>query len=328
MLNVQELFIEPPIPHPFHSNEFPLWMPAGFEPNERIGITSQFLENAATYHKDYYNPDAIRSILWRMLPKEIANLEEPVFLDIGSGSGNTVIALLDMFTKPHVIALDLSENLLGILSSIVHREYSGRDVVYFCADATKGYLRDAVVDCVIGSAILHHIVDPVLALHNAAMAVRPGGYLCFMEPFEAGYSAIRLVYEHILELEPYRHPKLPDSVREAMERTIRDWSARTNVGVLRDITSSLDDKWLMTRHFFEKAAIASNCTLVSIADYDASIPLSARAVYDLFEHFEQPIPELPDWVLKQIARLDSAFSPSSRRDMICYGLVLLKKNET
>src|SRR5471032_2660437 len=93
----------------------------------RSGVTAQFLENAADYHKRYGNVEGLRTLIASLLDGATAGGERFI-LDLGSGSGNSVIPLLDLFPSAFVVATDISPQLLVILRDFLEAkpEYRGR----------------------------------------------------------------------------------------------------------------------------------------------------------------------------------------------------------
>ena len=65
-------------------------------------------------------------------------------------------------------------------------------------DAQKDYVRPASADLVVGSAILHHLVEPAPFVEQAMRILRPGGAAIFFEPFEGGYAILRLICQEIV----------------------------------------------------------------------------------------------------------------------------------
>ena len=74
----------------------------------RRGVTAQFLEHADDYHRRYANVAHFRVLLDDALSRLDPPLDARVILDIGSGSGNSVIPLLDRFPAAFVVATDIS----------------------------------------------------------------------------------------------------------------------------------------------------------------------------------------------------------------------------
>lgn len=82
----------------------------------KVGVTDQFLKNADTYHEKYFDTGYFKYCLSNALSRISFSRTDPYILDIGSGSGNTVIPALELFKNSRIIATNISENLLYILN--------------------------------------------------------------------------------------------------------------------------------------------------------------------------------------------------------------------
>src|SRR5204863_2644242 len=81
----------------------------------KVGVTAQFLEHADEYHRNYLNLDYWRFLLDRAFDA-IGEMQDPsLIIDIGSGSGNSVIPLAERFPGANIVATDISPQLLAIL---------------------------------------------------------------------------------------------------------------------------------------------------------------------------------------------------------------------
>src|SRR5450432_48133 len=207
----------------------------------KTGVTSQFLENAGEYHERYGNVEGFRTLIGRLLGGAAETGSERFILDIGSGSGNSVIPLLDLYPGAFVVAIEISPQLLVILRDFLEAkpEYRGRFGLV-CMDANHDPFRPGAFDLVVGAYILHHIVDPRRVLRACASALRPGGTALFIEPFELGHGVLRIAYRRILA-DPRRSRRHVQGFA-MLERMIVDHEVR-----LRDksdpIFDVLDDKW-------------------------------------------------------------------------------------
>ena len=289
----------------------------------RSGVTAQFLENAADYHKRYGNVEGLRTLIASLLDGATAGGERFI-LDLGSGSGNSVIPLLDLFPSAFVVATDISPQLLSILRDYLETkpEYRGRYGLV-CTDANNDRYRPGAFDLAVGAAILHHIVDPRRVLDVCASALAPRGTALFIEPFELGHGALRLAYRRILAEAKRRRERGPGFVM--IERMVVDHEAR-----LRDksdpIFDVLDDKWYFTRAYFEAASRGpewSDCRVEAI-NGDATMADHARMEL----HLGMGLPEsaLPPWAWQTIREHEGSFSRDAWRDLIFEGAVILRRS--
>ena len=104
-----------------------IYTPKSFHGATRVGVTSQFLENAEHYHKSYFDTGYWNFLLGNALAAA-GNPDAPGrIIDIGSGSGNSVIPLADRFPRAEILATDISPQLLAILRDFLRKHpASGR----------------------------------------------------------------------------------------------------------------------------------------------------------------------------------------------------------
>src|SRR5439155_1230277 len=72
-----------------------IYTPQSFHGATRVGVTSQFLENAEQYHKSYFDTSYWNFLLGNALDAAGSPGAPKRIIDIGSGSGNSVIPLAD-----------------------------------------------------------------------------------------------------------------------------------------------------------------------------------------------------------------------------------------
>ena len=219
---------------------------------EKRGVTSQFLEHAAEYDRQYANVAHFRTLIDNALAALRPPLAPRTILDIGSGSGNSVIPLLDRFPDAFVVATDISPQLLAILRDYLEgrSEYRGRYALV-CMDACNDRYRAGVFDLAVGAAILHHVLEPERVVRACERALARGGAAIFFEPFAIGHGVLALAYDDVAS-EALRRGE--DSPALAALRKIRaDYTARARDGS-DPAFLALDDKWMFTREFFESFA--------------------------------------------------------------------------
>lgn len=229
----------------------------------KVGITEQFLRDAQTYNERYSSIP-----YWSWLIKEATKRRLPespsIILDIGSGSGNSVLPCLQMFPEARIVATDLSENLLAILRDHIGADVATRQrIALVCLDATRAKFTESSVDLVIGAAILHHLIDPAQCIRRACRALRPGGMAVFFEPFEAGNAILRMAYERILAEDAKRDSEhLSETTARTLRALVNDFRVRTGSDKSDDVFRLIDDKWLFTRSYF--TTIAREIGFVSV----------------------------------------------------------------
>ena len=102
-----------------------------------------------------------------------------VALDVGSGPGNVTASLARAAGAGGLaLGIDISEPML----ERAVRNEAGPQVGFIKADAQRLPLRDATVDAVVSTAVLHLVPRPSDALAEMARVLRPGGRLAVMVP--------------------------------------------------------------------------------------------------------------------------------------------------
>jgi SAM-dependent methyltransferase len=106
-------------------------------------------------------------------------------LEIGSGTGYFSLNLLQLGAIDHVVATDISPEMLSTLAKTAARlEVSAETRV---TDAETLPFEDESFDLVFGHAVLHHLPDLDRALSEFHRVLRPGGALAFCgEPSRYG----------------------------------------------------------------------------------------------------------------------------------------------
>lgn len=299
---------------------------------QKIGVTDQFLENANVYHEKYFDTAYFKSLLANALSKISFSMEEPNILDIGSGSGNTVIPALELFKGGRIIATDISENLLYILKRFLQRNHDYDDRVRLvCMDATRAkYYKENMVDLVIGAAILHHLIDPYPCIEAACTSLKKGGSAIFFEPFENGSSILRIAYTEIVEKsKKFKFPWNTDLNSKAsgfLKKLIDDFAVRAGTDKSNDLFQKIDDKWLFTKKFFHTAAKKCNLSNVTIYPlHDTAHQFRKQTETYLRLGLGAEPGALPNWAWEILDYYDNLFSPDLKDDLLIEGAIILTK---
>jgi SAM-dependent methyltransferase len=288
------------------------------------GVTAQFLGDAEHYDARYTNVEYFRHLVDRALRLAAPVPAAGCILDIGSGSGNSVIPLLDRFTDAFVVATDISPQLLAILRRRLEANsaYAGRYALV-CMDASEDVYRPAVFDLAVGAAILHHLVEPQTMVRNCAAALRSHASAIFFEPFEMGHVLARIAYERILaRVHPWDR-------RRRWVRFLRGLVAEYALRV-RDKSdpafARVDDKWFFTRDFFASNAegLWERCDIEALNP--SSEPLTQHTRTLLRLGLGAGPDALPAWAWRVIAQTECAFSDAARRDLILEGSIVLRRS--
>jgi len=294
---------------------------------QRIGVTAEFLENAEDYYQRHQGFEYWRSML--QSATQSLDISTPsLIVEYGCGFGNATLPLLDMFPEAKVAALDISPNLLAIL----HRLLSARSLDHRClpvaADAHKPYVKESVADLVVGSAILHHLVQPENLIDAAIRVLKPGGYAIFFEPFEGGYAMLRLIIRDMCKEAAIREFASP-----ALS-WLAEMSAMWLLQIKRDMLpgwKDLDDKWMFSRPYFQRIATRVGAEL-SIQQKDLPSefnPFRSMLLY-IIQHWRGLDPRdptnMPQWAWSIVDQYENdLFSEGQKEDLMFSGTVIFKK---
>lgn len=287
-----------------------------------IGVTNQFLKNAGDYDAKYFNYDHWRTLLQTGLEHARATPPNPEVLDIGSGSGNSVLPILDLLPDSRVVATDISPQLLVLLRNNLARSAEGLERCgLVCGDALEAQLHENSFDLAIGGAVLHHLLDPGAAIRQACFSVRRGGCVLFFEPFEIGCAMLRLIYERMLA--ERAHLGMAEAVSNMLQRIVTDIRVRS--GPDKTVFPRLDDKWLFTRSYFEEQARANDVSLTILPLHAPGDSFRQQTLNYLQIVFKGDESMLSTKAWDMIRYYDEAFSEDLKREMLIEGCVVFQK---
>lgn len=119
---------------------------------------------------------------------EIDGLRAGAILDIGCGFGDLTCGLASSgrIERCEIYAIDHSiDSLRVLLASVLPQQ--GNRVHVSTQDASALCFPEESFDLVVGSAVLHHILDYRALLRSVFHTLKPGGKAVFMEPSLHGY---------------------------------------------------------------------------------------------------------------------------------------------
>lgn len=118
-------------------------------------------------------------------------------LDAGCGSGFHSLLVAEHLPEGHVVAVDLSEEMLARLRRLAARRGLEARIEAHLADALALPLPANSVDRAFSAAVWHHLDDPAAACAELARVVRPGGRVVVSDLYiEAGHAAVRGLHGH------------------------------------------------------------------------------------------------------------------------------------
>lgn len=317
-----------------HSNgELPILKVEGFDGYDfaSLGVTDQFLSEAHVYYEKYTKPEHFKE-LYNIALQLIELPQGPVsILDIGTGGGNSLFAMLSLLGPERVEALgvDISPQLLELCAHAALKEFDldPRKISLICADLYDLEIVPESVDLVAGSSILHHMVDPVPIVQKALAALKPGGSAIFTEPFEDGHGLLCSAYRTILAQEGAHDEPLSSELRTFMSEILQDFDARKGIGDIRDYTQVLDDKWFFTRSWFQNIGREFGCDTRIVPTHGAGKDIFWEAVRSNARlHNGGNADLLPNWAKEIVKNLDSSFSSQQKGDFAFTAVVVFTKH--
>lgn len=257
----------------------------------------QFREHAANYAKKYGDVDAWAARLregFAAAGIDPADLKPQMIIDVGSGSGNTIFPLLELFPSATVVASDLAAELLAILRDNLDGPAASR-VALLQANAEAMPIKPASCDLVVGAAILHHLFEPAGCLRESCGLLRPGGIAMYVEPCQHGKILVRQAYDCLLR--DARAAELDPVIRQHMHDRIAfiDLRLRHDRDKSDPIFEQLDDKWMFSIQHMREMGEAAGFERTVITRVDAHV--DNLLVREFGVHFRRSYGEdaLPEW---------------------------------
>jgi ubiquinone/menaquinone biosynthesis C-methylase UbiE len=301
------------------------------EAEVRRYVQAQFLDEAERYARNY-RWDAIwsRNVDIALEGRDVDAQGEWLILDVGSGAGNSVFALLARFARARVVASDLSLPLLRILRRVLHEEqpHDAARVATVQQNAEDLSFAEGSFDLVCGGSILHHLLEPAACLRECARVLKPGGFALFFEPFETGNQIVGLWLRQCLESHTLRpdHERLDAATVRFFEALLLDYRTRKDLQPGHHLLPHLDDKWMFTRGWFEQQATACGFRSVALRSLH---PVEQRFCTHLDVLLRiglgQGFDAQPPWVRATAEALDAQFSPAARAELLIEAAVVLEK---
>ena len=297
------------------------------EVNEHIH--QQFREGAGHYISKYTSPQYWKSLLSKAINNiRVDNQQDLCILDIGSGAGNTIFPLIELFPNATIIATDLSLPLLKHLNDYKILHYPDSHCYILQLNAEKMIFKPKQFDIVIGGAILHHLFNPQLTLKETYKVLKPNGYAIFFEPFENGNKIITLTMKQLKHLNKHEKIKIPKSVINFFDKLIHDFTVRQGDDKTNPIYKIIDDKWLFTKTYFANLChddLYSSAEIYPLINTKNMFKEQFETYLRLGIDFD--FNKLPGWTKNIILELDLHFSEQSKTDLLIEGTIILKKGQ-
>ena len=287
------------------------------------GVTAQFLDNAGEYHRRYFDTGYWSLVLAQALEAVGGPLSPRTILDIGSGSGNSVIPLADRFPEARIVATDVSAPLLAILRDFLESRRDRTRFTLVCVDACRARYARGFADLAVGAAILHHLPEPERALAACFDALAPGGWAVFFEPFESGNLLLKLCYQRIHERASPEERETPGM--KMLHRVVDDLQVRSRPRS-DPVFAELDDKWMFTRTYFER--IRREQGWGEVATHPLHVHrdgLRRQAAVHLRLGADLAPDALPEWAWSMLDEADAEMSDDLRAEFPQEAAILLRK---
>lgn len=278
------------------------------------GIGTQFREDAQVYAARYSIKSKHKTIELGLAGSKTTLPDTIVALDIGCGPGDTTIALLEMFKNAHVYSTDLSPEMLMLLVAKAKELRLSDRITPFVADASAVNLKHEAFDLIVGSSMIHHLMDPDTFLDKVLKSLKPNGIALFYEPFQAGHIVLRTILANIVEIAPYRRD-LSDQRTQFFKNYIYTIDVMCADDRDPSTYASLDDKFMFARSIFSNAAERNNCH-VAITPTNPPEDTFASKIKDLLRQGLGDTDPLPKWCAELIAQTDHAISRSARTELL------------
>lgn len=291
------------------------------------GVTSQFIEDADTYHEHYFDRLDFLTLTDRCLNLAGINQDQNIsVLDIGSGGGSSVLATAKLLPNAKVVASDISPQLLRKLMAFVdqHDDMRAR-VAAVNFDIHKRVFEDSQFDIVIGMAILHHLVNPLEALSNVVKSLKVGGKIILVEPLEGGHLALLALYDQLLSILQELN-KGEDTLAALLKALRIDYQARMGVPTIQAWTPHLDDKWVFGEAYLGRLCCELGLTSVNIYPGQSNLDFIFEETFkSLLSVTGNANLELPAMVVAAIKAFDIGISADLKKRLCPTGIVVMTK---
>ncbi len=290
-------------------------------------IHEQFLNGSSRYIIKFQNLDYWKYLLISSQKYYSFNNEKEIkILDIGSGGGNTIFPLMDLYPNAYIVASDLSIPLLQSLKKYYEQNYKDHFCFIVQLNAEDIAFETNSIDLVVGGAILHHLFDPKKTLEQCYRVLKPGGAAIFFEPFEIGNQLVTLILKQLLELNGYKDQQLDNDTAFFFKGLVHDFKIRKGTSKTGELFLRMDDKWLFTREYIENTAKSIGFQEVVVYPLHGTHKMfSDQITTFLRQGVNKNLDALPRWAKDCISDADEHFSQELRPELLIAGGLIFKK---
>jgi ubiquinone/menaquinone biosynthesis C-methylase UbiE len=133
----------------------------------------------------------------------------PVALDIGTGTADIPLRMLDLHPSLRIVALDMADSMLRIARAHAASRGHAARLDLQKHDGKAIDLGDARFDLVMSNSVVHHIPEPVALFREIARLVRPGGAVLVRDLARpASRRAARAIVERVAANDSPKQKKL------------------------------------------------------------------------------------------------------------------------
>lgn len=295
-------------------------------------MSSYYYDERGVQSQSYDLVDMYKGIFRNAL--SAVNLDPTMFknaLELGAGFGSGTYAMASLNKDLKIIATELSTAMLARHKKDGEKKFpeNEKQIVRCQINADESFFKDGAFDIVFGTAILHHVFEPLNIIKEAGRILKPNGIAIFTEPFEPAYGLLKIAYEFLLLMEknkrfPFKHISLTIKQRNYLLNCINIWN-KINVDSphSKEDLLNLDDKWFFPYEYFDETA--RNAGFETILKLPATFPNEQLIEHLCKVHTSGNNVELPPIIFDIIKIIDGAFSKKQKRCMPGDGVLILKK---
>ncbi|MGA7207155.1 MAG: class I SAM-dependent methyltransferase [Specibacter sp.] len=111
----------------------------------------------------------------------LAPAEPATILDVGAGSGAGTLALAKRFPDAHIVAIDMSPDMLAHTRQAAHGQGLDGRLATVEANLDEAWPEIASADLIWAASSLHELADPESSMRDMFAALNPGGLLVVVE---------------------------------------------------------------------------------------------------------------------------------------------------